>query len=78
MQGGRAAFNGPGALPGPRRVLSHPGRTGGARFGLAGGDGSQIAPEKVLHCCIEPVFRPRVNQFTRCCDVPWVKLSGTA
>ena len=38
----------------------------------------QIAPEKVLHCCMEPVFRPRVNQFTRCCDVPWVKLSGTA
>lgn len=38
----------------------------------------QIDPEKVLHCCMEPVFRPRVNQFTRCCDVPWVKLSGTA
>lgn len=26
----------------------------------------QIAPEKVLHCCMEPVFSPRVNQFTRC------------
>jgi len=38
----------------------------------------QIGPWKVLHCWVEPPFRPRVNQSTRWREVPWVKLSGTA
>lgn len=38
----------------------------------------QIGSLKLLHCCMEPLFSPRMNHVMRCCEVPWVKLSGTA
>src|SRR5216110_1878923 len=32
---------------------------------------------KVSQFLMSPLCRPRLNQRTRCSDVPWVKLSGT-
>lgn len=37
----------------------------------------QLLLLNVLQARSWPVFNPVMNQFTRCAEVPWVKLSGT-
>src|SRR6185437_2997276 len=41
--------------------------------GLAGALGS---PAKVLQLLMSPLAIPVLNHFTRCAEVPWVKVSG--
>lgn len=38
--------------------------------------GQSVLAEKVSHAEGSPVVRPRLNQLTRCAELPWVKLSG--
>jgi len=38
---------------------------------------AQIGPAKVSQAVMSPLSKPRLNHFTRCAEVPWVKLSGT-
>ena len=37
---------------------------------------TQLGDAKVLHWPTPPVSSPRLNQCTRCAEVPWVKESG--
>lgn len=69
-----------------RRLCNRPG------FGISGGverhreaggfarrDAAtyKSADEKVSPSLMSPVVNPLRNQFLRCCEVPWVKASGT-